>query len=66
MVGGGEVMSGGGPWILGSLEVFGRREMEKGGGEAYGATVKWGKGKKNDLKIGHVKLQLECVRPHSC
>jgi hypothetical protein len=31
----------------------------------YSATGKWGKGEKNDLKIGPIKAQLKCIRPHS-
>jgi hypothetical protein len=52
-VGGGEVMGGGGFWILGSLEVERRR---KRGRKCTVLQENGGKGKKNDLKIGHMKV----------
>jgi hypothetical protein len=44
------------------LGVFGRRENGDGGGECT-ARGRWGKeGVNSDLKIGHVRVQLECDR----
>jgi hypothetical protein len=51
-------MGGGGFWILGRLGEggLGRREEVYGGGGDNGE-----KGKNSDLKIGLVRVQLECV-----
>jgi hypothetical protein len=38
-----------------------KTEME-GEGDCTALQEMGGKGRKNDLKIGHVKVQLECVR----
>jgi hypothetical protein len=45
--------------------VFGRRETEKEGeGDCTALQKNGGKRRKNDLKIGHMKAQLECVRTY--
>jgi hypothetical protein len=36
--------------------------MEIRGRTLYGATMKWGRMGKNDLKIGPEKARLECIR----
>jgi hypothetical protein len=49
-------------WWVWCLEVPGRREMEME--EEKKCTVLGGRGRNSDLKIGYVRVQLECVRTY--
>jgi hypothetical protein len=51
-------MAGGG---CGGFGCYGGGETEMEVTGLYGAPGKWGEGEKNDLKIGLVKDQLECM-----
>jgi hypothetical protein len=55
------MMGGGGKvvWWLGLTE-----KREKNGGNLYGGVKVGGKRRNSELKIGHLRVQLKCVRTY--